>query len=136
MEGRKAFPWTSNCFLQNLSLSTCTVYFGDLFSVLTDGLAGPAAPPSDELEFKCPNCKEPLTAQRQQMLLIGKKKLPAVVMINKGKKEWFKPLGIFERDDLVLRKREGITWHTECAAGPNAGRPFWCELPESAFDVL
>jgi len=51
------------------------VYFGDLFSVITDGLAGPAAPPADELEFKCANCKTVLTADRNRMVLTGKKDL-------------------------------------------------------------
>lgn len=48
-----------------------TVYFGDLFSVRTDGLAGPAEAPADELELKCSVCKKVLTADRNKMLLIG-----------------------------------------------------------------
>jgi len=46
-----------------------TIYFGDLFSVGTDGLAGPPTPPKDQLACKCPNCKSDLTADRVNMLI-------------------------------------------------------------------
>jgi len=46
-----------------------TVYFGDLFGVMADGLTGPKQPvPPNELAFKCPNCKTDLTANREKML--------------------------------------------------------------------
>ena len=46
-----------------------TVFFGDLFSVMTDGLAGPPAPPTDVVSLKCASCKKELTADRKEMLV-------------------------------------------------------------------
>jgi len=61
-----------NCnYLQN-------IYFGDLFSVMTDGMAGPAAVPGDEIVCKCPNCGSQNTANRDTMLLVGEKDLAKV----------------------------------------------------------
>jgi len=54
------------------------VFFGDLFSVQTDGIAGPKKPPGDELEVKCPVCKIDLVANRKTMVLVTKdSKIPA-----------------------------------------------------------
>jgi len=51
-----------------------TVFFGDLFNVRTDGLAGPADPnyaSSPEVELKCPNpaCKEDMVCNRETMII-------------------------------------------------------------------
>lgn len=70
--------FTENVFAQKplVVQATCPncsnlfpLYFGDLFSVRTDGLAGPPTPPSDTLECKCPNCKTELTADREKMII-------------------------------------------------------------------
>jgi len=48
------------------------VFFGDLFDVQKDGIAGPKVPePLDDIEFKCsnPSCKIGLKATRSKMLL-------------------------------------------------------------------
>lgn len=44
------------------------LFFGDLFSVMTDGIV-PGVACADELELKCPNCKIGLKGDRVQMVL-------------------------------------------------------------------
>jgi len=70
--------FTENIFAQKplVTTSACpncgqlnTVFFGDLFSVMTDGLAGPPTPPGDEILLKCGSCKEPLLANRAEMII-------------------------------------------------------------------
>jgi len=70
--------FTENIFAQKplVTTSACpncgalnTVFFGDLFSVMTDGIVGKAAPPSDVVELKCGSCKEVIAADRAQMLV-------------------------------------------------------------------
>lgn len=70
--------FTENIFAQQplVAQGTCpdcnylqNVYFGDLFSVSTDGLAGPPTKPGDTVDCKCPNCKIPLVADRSKMIL-------------------------------------------------------------------
>lgn len=46
-----------------------TVYFGDLFSVQTDGLIGKPTPPQSKIETVCSTCKDALIADRDQMVL-------------------------------------------------------------------
>jgi len=53
------------------------VFFGDLFSVQTDGIV-PGGKPTDIVECKCPNCKIDLVADRSTMIIITKQsKVPA-----------------------------------------------------------
>ena len=46
-----------------------TIFFGDLFRVMTDGYAGPPNPPGSVVQHKCTNCNEELTANREKMLV-------------------------------------------------------------------
>ena len=46
------------------------IFFGDLFNVASDGIAGPKGPPADVQQCKCPSCKIDLEADREKMLLI------------------------------------------------------------------
>ena len=46
------------------------VFFGDLFSVMTDGIVAPKGPPADTVLCKCPICKIDLEADRASMILI------------------------------------------------------------------
>jgi len=70
--------FTENVFAQKplVTTSACpncgqlnTVFFGDLFSVQTDGMAGPPKPPTDQIEVKCSSCKEILLADRAEMVI-------------------------------------------------------------------
>jgi len=70
--------FTENIFAQKplVTTSACpncgqlnTAFFGDLFSVATDGMAGPKNPPGDEIAFKCSSCKEDLLANRATMII-------------------------------------------------------------------
>jgi len=70
--------FTENIFAQKplVTTSACpncgqlnTAFFGDLFSVQTDGLAGPPTPPSDTIIIKCSSCKEQLEASRSEMVI-------------------------------------------------------------------
>jgi len=70
--------FTENIFAQKplVAVASCpncsyinTVFFGDLFNVMTDGLAGPPAPPGSTVLCKCPNCKEELSAGRSDMVI-------------------------------------------------------------------
>jgi hypothetical protein len=70
--------FTENVFAQKplVTTSACpscgvliTSYFGDLFAVQTDGLAGPKKPPADEIIVKCATCKEDLLADRNDMVI-------------------------------------------------------------------
>lgn len=48
------------------------VFFGDLFNVMTDGIAGGVSePPSDVVKCKCINCKIDLEADRSKMIFTG-----------------------------------------------------------------
>jgi len=50
--------------------SLVTVYFGDLFSVQTDGiLKGNPEPPQDQIDLVCPTCKDALIADRDGMVI-------------------------------------------------------------------
>ena len=79
--------FTENIFAQKplVTQATCPdcnyifpLYFGDLFAVMTDGMAGPAAVPGDTQNFKCPNCKIDLEASREKMIVITtESKIPA-----------------------------------------------------------
>jgi len=70
--------FTENIFAQKplVAQGTCPncqtlnpVFFGDLFNVMTDGIAGgKPEPPSDQLTIKCGNCKAELTADRSSMI--------------------------------------------------------------------
>jgi len=73
--------FTENVFAQNPIVTQCscpncgtlnTIFFGDLFGVMTDGLAGPPAPGfanKATVELKCSNCKSDLTANRDEMIV-------------------------------------------------------------------
>jgi len=70
--------FTENIFAQKplVTTSACpncgnlnTVFFGDFFSVQTDGLAGPPTPPADEIMVKCTQCKQTLSADRSTMVI-------------------------------------------------------------------
>lgn len=72
--------FTENIFAQKplVVQATCpdcnhlfNLYFGDLFSVMTDGIV-PGGTPGDQIECKCPNCKIDLEASRSKMILITK----------------------------------------------------------------
>ena len=74
--------FTENVFAQKPAVvqATCPdcqyifpIFFGDLFSVMTDGIVPGGAPGSTQ-ELKCPNCKIDLTADRDLMILSGKPK--------------------------------------------------------------
>lgn len=54
-----------------------TAFFGDLFQVQTDGLAGPPTPPGSQMKMVCPNCKTQLTLDREQMVIATEPKFPA-----------------------------------------------------------
>jgi len=79
--------FTENVFAQKplVAASPCpncntlnTVFFGDLFSVATDGLAGPPNPPGSVVQTKCPNCKSDLKYDRDAMIVTtAQSKLPA-----------------------------------------------------------
>jgi len=71
--------FTENIFAQRplVTQATCpdvecnhlfSLFFGDLFSVMTDGIV-PGGKPGDEQELKCPQCKIPLKADRVQMVI-------------------------------------------------------------------
>ena len=50
--------------------SLLTVYFGDLFSVQTDGiLKGNPQPPESELSLVCSTCKQEMIANRDNMVI-------------------------------------------------------------------
>jgi len=50
--------------------SLLTVYFGDLFSVQTDGiLKGVPTPPASELSLMCSTCKQEMRANRDSMVI-------------------------------------------------------------------
>jgi len=75
--------FTENVFAQKplVTQSACpncgtlnTVFFGDLFKVRTDGLAGPPEVPGDKVEFKCVSCKAALTADRSELIVTGEQK--------------------------------------------------------------
>jgi len=69
--------FTENIFAQKplVTVAACpdcnylnTVYFGDLFNVATDGII-PGGKPGVEQAVTCPNCKAPLLANREKMIL-------------------------------------------------------------------
>lgn len=76
--------FTENVFAQKplITQTSCpncnyllTVYFGDLFSVRADGLISDKDMSADGVsEFVCPNCKEELTARREEMIVSTKPK--------------------------------------------------------------
>ena len=75
--------FTENIFAQKPLVATANcptceaptpVFFGDLFAVMTDGLAGPPAPPTDVVTLKCAVCKVDLTADRSKMIMTGEPK--------------------------------------------------------------
>ncbi len=55
-----------------------TIYFGDLFSVQTDGIIGEKQPPQDQIDVTCPNCKAALIADREAMVIKTQPKAAAV----------------------------------------------------------
>jgi len=70
--------FTENIFAQKplVTTSACpncgtlnTVFFGDLFAVRADGLAGPPTPVSDTVLHKCGSCKQELSADRSAMVI-------------------------------------------------------------------
>jgi len=78
--------FTENIFAQDplVASTACpncdyllNVYFGDLLSVQTDGIAGPGGPPGPEVEIKCPNCKAALVANRDKMVITGEVQVTA-----------------------------------------------------------
>ena len=46
-----------------------TVFFGDLFNVMSDGLAGPPAPPGNTVVTKCTSCKAELSCDREALVI-------------------------------------------------------------------
>lgn len=69
--------FTENVFAQKplVTVAACpdcnylnTIFFGDLFNVGTDGII-PGGAPSDEIQVTCSNCKAPLLADRNKMIL-------------------------------------------------------------------
>lgn len=77
--------FTENIFAQSplVTQSACpscnfllSIYFGDLFKVQTDGIVSAPTPPKSEIDLVCPNCKIPLKANRETMVLAT---LPKVV---------------------------------------------------------
>lgn len=70
--------FTQNIFAQKPLVTTApcpqcsslmTVYFGDLFSVQTDGLIGQPTPPQSQIDVVCAQCKQTIVADRDQMIL-------------------------------------------------------------------
>ena len=117
--------------------------------IWTEGEAAPTNPRTLEEDFEAARmANEDL---RQRLMDIGAR-VDAVRLADirrrmvpgtnvRIKPEWHIPLNAnggnprepFSRR-FVLKERRGDKWVAECLTGPYKNRPFWCNLPESAFD--